>query len=60
MFDVTSKLTVPEEDEAFWFAGDTVRVGDVPAWVTVTTWLFTPDPETVIVAVLVPGPVLVW
>jgi len=33
---------------------------DIPDCVTVTFWGLTPVPETVIVAVLVPGPVLAW
>ena len=57
MFEVTSKVVVPDVDVTSRFEGNTLSVAAPLACVTVTILLLTPEPATVIVAILelVPG-----
>jgi hypothetical protein len=44
---VTVKLVVPAGGVTFWFEGERVKEGAVPAWVTVTTTGVSPTTVTV-------------
>ena len=52
MLEVTSKVVVPAADATSRFEGNTLSVAAAPAWFTVTILLLTPEPVTVIVAIL--------
>lgn len=47
---VTVKLVYPAGGVTFWFEGETISEGEVPAWVTVTTTGVRPITVVVILA----------